>query len=578
MTPDKGKANILIVDDKHSNIKVLMGVLEKHGYEVRTALDGRQAVASAVKRVPDLILLDVRMPEMDGFEACRQLKADERTRLAPIIFLSALGQTGDIVQGLNLGGADYIVKPFRIEEVLARVETHLSIQALQKQLQCEIQERKRAEKALQQLNAQLEQRVSERTARLYAQTMELSKAKEAAEAASIAKGKFLSKMGHEMRTPLNPIMGYTQILKRQNNLTDIQKGQLQIVVDSCKHLTALISDILELVRIDTHKARVVRAAFNLQALIRAVASDTQKKAQEKSLAVHYEEINALPEMVYGDGGMLRKVLLNLLDNAVKYTEHGGLALRTSVVQSPASEMRDSESAKKWRLRFEVMDTGVGIPEEHLDDIFEPFFQTEMDDRQVGGTGLGLTLGHRLVVLMGGRLSVQSPSGWKSELQGGPGSTFTVELDFESAQDDRSRGVASTCDIRKYQGQRKRLLIVHDKSTHLNLLVDALELQGFDIVQAGSGREALIKAAQCHPDLILMDLLMPGMDGLEVLQHIRRNEDLTKVQIIGVSAAAVGEKQLAAFTAACDDFIEKPVSIEELLEKIEEYLEIKWIAG
>lgn len=578
MTPDKGKANILIVDDEPTNIKVLMGVLEKHGYEVRTALDGRQAIASAVKRVPDLILLDVRMPEMDGFEACRQLKADERMRLVPIIFLSALGQTEDIVQGLNLGGADYIVKPFRIEEVLARVETHLSIQALQKQLQCEIQERKRAEKALQQLNAQLEQRVAERTTRLYAQTMELSKAKEAAEAASIAKSKFLSKMGHEMRTPLNPIMGYTQILKRQNNLTDIQKGQLQIMVDSCKHLTALISDILELVRIDAHKARVVRAAFNLQGLIRAVVSDTQKKAQKKSLAVHYEEINALPEMVYGDGRMLRKVLLNLLDNAVKYTEHGGLALRTSVVQSPASEMRDSESAGKWRLRFEVMDTGVGIPQEHLEDIFEPFFQTEMDDWQVGGTGLGLTLGHRLVVLMGGRLSVQSPSRWGSELKGGPGSTFTVQLDFESAEDVMSQGVAPTCGIRKYEGQRKRLLIVHDKSTPLNLLVDALALQGFDIVQVSSGREALIKAAQFHPDLILLDLLMPGMDGLEVLQHIRRNEDLTKVQIIGVSAAAVGEKQLAAFTAACDDFIEKPASIEGLLEKIGEHLEIKWVAG
>jgi DNA-binding response OmpR family regulator len=578
MTPDKGKANILIVDDESANIKVLMGVLEKHGYEVRTALNGRQAIASAVKRVPDLILLDVRMPEMDGFEACRQLKADERVRLVPIIFLSALGQTADIVQGLNLGGADYIVKPFRIEEVLARVETQLSIQALQKRLLCEIQERKRVEKTLQKLNAQLEQRVAERTAHLYAQTIELSKAKEAAEAASIAKSKFLSRMSHELRSPLNPIMGYTQIIKKQNNLTAIQKDQLQIVGDCCEHLTALISDILELVRIDTHKARMVRAAFNLQGLIRAVVSDTQKKARKKSLAVHYDEINALPEMVYGDGRMLRKVLLNLLDNAVKFTDHGGLALRTSVVQSPASEMGESESAGKWRLRFEVMDTGVGIPKEHLDDIFKPFYQTEMDDRMVGGTGLGLALGHSLVMLMGGRLSVQSPSRWASERKGGPGSNFTVELDFESAQDGMHQGVAPLCDIRKYQGERKRLLIVHDKSTHLNLLVHALEPLGFDIVQAGSGREALIKAAQFQPDLILLDLLMPGIDGLEVLQHIRRNEDLTNVQIIGVSAAAVGEKQLAAFTAACDDFIEKPVSIERLMEKIGEHLGIKWVAG
>jgi signal transduction histidine kinase len=578
MTPDKSKANILIVDDESANIIVLMGVLEKHGYEVRTALNGRQAIASAVKRVPDLILMDVRMPEMDGFEACRRLKADERMRLVPIIFLSGLGETEDIVQGLNLGGADYIVKPFRIEEVLARVETHLSIQALQKQLLSEIKERKRAEKALQQLNAQLEQRVAERTAHLYAQTTELSKAKEAAEAANIAKSKFLSKMSHELCTPLNPIMGYAQMLKRQNNLTEIQKGQLQIVGDCCEQLTALISDILELVRIDTHKARVVRTAFNLQGLIQAVVGDTQKKAQKKRLAVYHDEIDALPEMVYGDGRMLRKVLLNLLDNAVKFTEHGGVALRTSVVQSPASEIRGSESGAKWRLRFEVMDTGVGISEEHLDDIFKPFYQTEMDDRLVGGTGLGLTLSHSLVMLMGGRLSVHSPSTWGSELNGGPGSTFTVELDLESAEDGMHQGVTPPGDIRMHQGEQKRLLIVHDKSTNLNVLVDALEPLGFNVIQAGSGREALIKAAQCHPDLILLDLLMPGIDGLEVLQHIRRNEDLTNVQIVGVSAAAVGEKQLAAFTAACNDLSEKPISVEGLLEKIGEHLGISWVAG
>jgi CheY-like chemotaxis protein len=578
MIPDKGKANILIVDDEPTNIKVLMGVLEKHGYEVRTALDGRQAIASAVKRVPDLILLDVRMPEMDGFEACRQLKADERTRLVPIIFLSALGETGGIVQGLNLGGADYIVKPFRIEEVLARVETHISIQALQRQLLSEIQERKRAEKALQQLNAQLEQRVADRTAHLYAQTRELSKAKEAAEAASIAKSKFLSKMSHELCNPLNPIMGYTQMLKKQNNLTEKQKGQLKIMNDCCKHLTALISDILELVRLDTHKATVVRAAFNLKGLIRAVVGDTKKKAQKKSLAVYYDEIDGLPEMVYGDGRMLRKVLLNLLDNAVKFTEHGGLALRTSVVQSPASKIRDSESGGKWRLRFEVLDTGVGIPEEQLDDIFKPFYQTEMDDRLVDGTGLGLTLGHSLVMLMGGRLSVQSPSTWGSELNGGPGSTFTVELNLESAEGYMHQGAAPPGGILRHQGERKRLLVVHDKSTNLNILVDALEPLGFDIVQAGSGREALIKAAQCHPDLILLDLLMAGIDGLEVLQHIRRSEDLMKVQIIGVSAATVDEKQLAAFAAACDDLIEKPISIEGLLEILGEHFGITWIAG
>ncbi len=579
MTANKGNTNILIVDDEPTNIKVLMSVLMKQGYEVRTALNGRLAIASAAKRIPDLILLDVRMPEMDGFEVCRRLKANERMHLVPIIFISALGETQDIVKGLKIGGADYITKPFRIEEVLARVETHLSIQALQKQLQGEIEERKRAEKDLQELNARLEQRVAERTASLYAQTAELSKAKEAAEAASVAKSKFLSKMSHELRTPLNPIMGYAQILKKQKNLTDKQKEQLQIVSESAKNLATMVSDILELARIDTHKAPVECAAFNLQGLIRAVISDTQKKAQNKGLSFHSEEIDHLPKMVCGDGRLLHKVLLYLLDNAVKFTEQGEVALFTSVVQSPNSEAQGPESKREWRLRFEVADTGVGIPKEHLEDIFKPFYQGEMEGRLIGGTGLGLTLSRRLVVLMGGRLSVQSPSKLAIEHKGGAGSTFTVELDFASAENDMLQGAASPDNNHKCQEKRRKLLIVHDNNAKLNSLLAALEPLEFDIAEADSGREALIMAAQLRPDLILLDLLMPGMDAVEVLQHIRRNEDLAQVQIIGISAEAVDEKRLAAFTAACDELIEKPVSIEKFLEKIGEHLGIiKWVGG
>jgi DNA-binding response OmpR family regulator len=574
MTPDKSKANILIVDDEPANIKVLMGVLEKHGYEVRTALDGRQAIASAVKRTPDLILLDVLMPEMNGFEACRQLKTNERTNRVPIIFLSGLGETEDIVQGLNLGGADYIVKPFRIEEVLARVETHLSILALQRQLLSEIQERRRAERALTELNAELEQRVAERTAHLYTRTMELSKAKEAAEAASIAKSKFLSKMSHELRTPLNPIMGYAQILKKQNNLTDIQKGQLEIISDCCQNLAALISDILELVRIDTHKATVARAVFNLKGLVETVVSDSRQKAQKKGLDIRYEKIEDLPEMVYGDGRMIRKVLFNLLDNAVKFTLNGALAFRASVVQNPGADTPYSESGRRWRLRFDIMDTGIGIAKEHLDNIFKPFYQTEMDDRVVEGAGLGLTLSHRLLLLMGGRLSVQSPSAWASQFNGGPGSTFTVELNLESVPGGRHRVGAAIPDQWEEQ---KRLLIVHDQSSHLYLLREAMEPLGFDVARAGSGREALVTAAQFHPDVILLDLMMPGIDSLELLQHIRTNEDLEKVQILAVSAATFGKKQLAAFTAACNDVTEKPISIEKLLEIMGEHLVITWVS-
>jgi CheY-like chemotaxis protein len=564
MTPTADQYEILVVDDTPDSLRFLKLMLENRGYHVRAASKGPLALQSVAARLPDLILLDVKMPEMDGYEVCRRLKADDRSRKVPVIFISALSQTMDKVKAFKAGGIDYITKPIEPEEVFARVETHLQLQAL---------------------TDRLEQLVADRTARLNEQNIELSKAKkvaevarEQAEAASIAKSKFLSKMSHELRTPLNPIMGYAQIMKRQKNLTDEQKEQLQIVCDSCAHLADLIGDILEMARIDTWKDTVEPAAFNLRGLIGMAVNDAQRKADKKNLTVHYEQIDTLPERAIGDGRMLNKVLLHLLDNAVKFTEHGAVTLRTSVVQSPKSGGQDPASEGKWRLRFEVADTGVGIHSDDIDDIFKPFHQSKIEDRVIDGTGLGLTLSLKMVELMKGRLSVQSPATKESELEGGVGSLFTVELELGTVEDDMHRDLAAPGSIPKYQGERKRLLIVDDNRANLNFLVDALKPLGFDIVQAGSGQEALEKASQTHPDLILLDLLMPGMDGIEVVRHIHRNEDLAQVKIIGVSTAAVDENRLAEFTATCDDFIGKPIRIEGLMKKVEQHLGIKCIEG
>lgn len=572
MTHDRKETNILIVDDEPANIKVLMSVLTEEGYEVRVALGGRLAISSTRKRVPDLILLDVRMQDMDGFEVCQRLKADKRVASVPIIFISALGETQDIVQGLRLGGADFITKPFRMDEVLARVETHLSIQALQRrlkksneQLQTEIEERRKVENNLQHLNAQLEQRVAERTTRLHNQTIDLMKAKEAAEAATIAKSKFLSNLSHELRTPLNPILGYAQILKTNKNLTDEQKEQLQIICDSGMHLTSLISDMLELVRIDTHPEVVECRAFNLPELLQGLIRDAQKKAQKKNIDVRYEHTGTIPEIVCGDGHMLHHALLHLLDNAVKFTDTGNVTLRLCASQIPQSE-------GKQAFRFEVRDTGVGIPEHIMDDIFNPFFQGEMEGRLIDGTGLGLTLCHRLVDLMGGSISVQSPYPKERKIEGhAPGSLFTVEIDFETEQGDTPGAALSHDGILSDPIHQKRVLIVDDNVHNLNLLVHALASLGFDITRADSGKEALKSACQKTPDLILLDFFMPGMDGDEVLAKIRGNVDMTKVKVIGVSAAADNDQRVKAFTAACDDYLEKPISIRKLLEKIEQQL-------
>lgn len=422
MTTNAEQHEILIVDDTPDSLRFLKHMLEKRGYIVRAASEGLLALESVAAKLPDLILLDVKMPEMDGYEVCHRLKSDDRSSKVPVIFVSALDETMDKVKAFNVGGVDYITKPLQPEEVFARVKTHLQLQAL---------------------THRLEQQVAERTARLNEQAIklnehniELAKAKEAAEAASIAKTKFLTKMSHELRTPLNPIMGYAQLMKKQENLTNEQKEQLQVMCDSCVHLANLIGDILEIARIDTHKETLEPAPFNLHELIRAAVHDTRKKAEKKDLRVHCEQIDTLPDWVFGDGPMLNRVLLYLLDNAVKFTEHGAVMLHTSVVHNPKSEVADPASKGKWRLRFEVTDTGVGICSEDICEIYKPFYQGKMEGRVIDGTGLGLTLCSRQVDLMGGRLSVRSPATKDSELKGGPGSIFAVELDFGMVEDDR----------------------------------------------------------------------------------------------------------------------------------------------
>lgn len=548
MAPNANQYEILVVDDTPDSLRFLKHILEQQGYLVRAASEGPLAIQSVEARLPDLILLDVKMEGMDGYEVCRRLKSNPRSRKVPVIFISALHETIDKVKGFKVGGVDYITKPLEPEEVFARVKTHLQ---------------------LQELTGHLEQKVRERTA-------ELTVAKEQAEAASIAKSKFLSKMSHELHTPLNPIMGYAQLLKKGKNLTEEQKKQLQIVCDSCAKVTTLIGDILEIARIDTCQWTVEHSAFNLQGLLRMVVNDAQRKADNRNLAIHHEEVNLLPEMVFGDCRMLNRILIHLLDNAIKFTEQGNIVLRTSVEKSPETEAEDSKSKGRWRIRFDVEDTGIGIHPEIMDDIFQPFYQGEIEGRVLDGAGLGLTISRRLVDLMGGQLLVQSPSKLESGPKGEPGTSFTLELDFGAIEDDIPGKDATSARIPPYQGEHKKILIVDNDCINLNFLVNALEFMGFDISQTDNGWDAVEKAAQSTPDLILLDLLMPDADGNEVLKQIRLNDDLTQVKIIGISATGVGEERLAKFIAACDDFIEKPVKIDDLLKKIERQLEIQWV--
>ncbi|HSI22868.1 MAG TPA: ATP-binding protein [Methylophilaceae bacterium] len=392
--------------------------------------------------------------------------------------------------------------------------------------------------------------ISERKATEAAREAALTEAKRLAHMRS----QFLAQMSHELRTPLNGILGYAQIMKRDKALNERQLDGLNVIQQSGEHLLMLINDILEFAKIDAGKMDLNPSDMALDRFLRMIVSIIGVRAEQKHLKFVPEIAPDLPDWIRADEKRLRQVLLNLLANAVKFTDAGEVRLRVRM-SSPT------------RLHFEVSDTGIGITPENLERIFQPFEQVGDVQQRAAGTGLGLSISRQLVRLMGSDIVVES--------EPGRGSTFRFELDAHVAEAGQA-GPHMRGQVSGYAGDRRKVLVADDVAENRSLMHDILTPLGFEVLQAVNGRDAVDMTRLHAPDIILMDLVMPEMDGLDATRAIRQMSGCEEIPIIAVSASASGQDEESSLAAGMNVFLPKPIELDRLLASMASALQLDWI--
>lgn len=395
-------------------------------------------------------------------------------------------------------------------------------------------------------------------------------AKEAANTANQAKSEFLANMSHELRTPLNGILGYTQILQTRESLSgDGYKG-VNVIHQCGKHLLNLINDVLDLAKIEARKLELCPNDIHLPKFLEEVAEICRIKAEQKGLQFVYQPDINLPNGVRLDEKRLRQVLINLIDNAVKFTNQGSVAFRITASNAPEATINPEGDNKQpsLRLRFEVQDTGVGMTAAEVKKIFQPFEQVGDAKRQSDGTGLGLAISTQIVELMNSQLHVKSKPGI--------GTIFWFEADIlESAAGQSANNLDEVSTIVGFIGAKRRILIVDDSWENRSVFVNWLEPLGFGISEASNGKEGLKKAIQERPDLIITDLMMPEMNGYELIQALRQLVAFHTTPIITASASVFEHDQHQSFDAGTTAFLAKPVEIPKLFQILQEQLKVEW---
>jgi len=514
------KSTILVVDDTPDNLSLMSNLLNGN-YEVKIANGGARALKIAASEFPpDLILLDIMMPGMDGYEVCRQLKLNPITMNIPVIFLTAKNEIADEEKGLALGAIDYITKPISPPIVLARVKNHLALQ--------------------KQNNA-------------------LKNALLIAEKANLAKSEFLSSMSHELRSPLNAILGFAQLLESSHSPpTQAQQQCITHILQAGWHLLKLINEILDLAKIEHRQVSLSEESVSLDEIMHECRSIIEKQAQQRDIALIFPQ-SSIHLYVRSDRTRLKQILINLLSNAIKYNSKQGAVKVQCTENTPG------------RIRVSITDSGPGLLPEQLAQLFQPFNRLGQESSTEEGTGIGLVVTKRLVELMGGTIGVDSSIG--------KGSVFWFELNSAAAPPSSNieKEMALSEDTIFCENQKHTVLYVEDDPANMQL-VEQIIARDSDIIllTAMNGKNGSDIARSSLPDLILLDINLQDINGFEVMNRLQSEPSTANIPVIAVSANAMPGDVKKGLEAGFFRYITKPIKINELVDAIDEALKLEAI--